>query len=701
MTSESIKNIVYVPVMSVIMAVLGLLTPAKALAAVAQFEIIKSSYYHPSADRSLKLSDLQSLPENQWSDAPSNFGFTHREIYVRHIIKVKNGDGKVYAAQAPHLFDIGEFWVVNHSQIIGHSLSGAAVPASDWTHSLQVSAVEFSVTGETEVLIFQRIKHSIRILSSIKITPAQAVITTENHNRIIYFMFIGAILILAAHNIAMYRATLESVFLNYLLFISVMVISLSGVWGALSPLMASTIPAYADKIRVFHAATTFVIINMLHTFLERKSLSSWVNRLADVFKAFSVLVMIGAFFDADTAMSISAKCSMAVVIIVYTMTLNAIYRGHRHAYYALLALTGPAAGFLSNHVMLRLGLEPQDKASLTLGFLFEGTVMSFGMSERIRRIKLQLIQKVQEANMALEDTVNERTARLADANLALKTEIEDRRRSQMLAEEQANIIKKQQSQLLLAARGQAVANLSFGISHEINNPLAIAQGHIFIAESIAKQQEPQNEKIIASLQSIHNAIKRITGIVRILRDFSDMIKPQVTKSLSVHEIMGIFAPAVQADNGAMIPVAIEESSVLCMAQSEPDTLKKCFDAVLSNAANAAATMPHPKITVKRRIVANTLEFLISDNGPGISPDIADHIFDPFFTTGSPVMHKGLGLTSARLLCESVGGSLRHDASATLTTFIISIPLVAETQKQNQPYEALNDQTGHPSGKRAS
>lgn len=59
---------------------------------------------------------------------------------------------------------------------------------------------------------------------------------------------------------------------------------------------------------------------------------------------------------------------------------------------------------------------------------------------------------------------------------------------------------------------------------------------------------------------------------------------------------------------------------------------------------------------------NSLEFSISDFGPGIATDKLKHLFDPFFTTKSNGM--GMGLSLARTIIEAHGGRLWAENGAT-------------------------------------
>ena len=60
-------------------------------------------------------------------------------------------------------------------------------------------------------------------------------------------------------------------------------------------------------------------------------------------------------------------------------------------------------------------------------------------------------------------------------------------------------------------------------------------------------------------------------------------------------------------------------------------------------------------------------------GPGIDADVAERIFDPFFTTKDIGRGTGLGLSVAAAIIGEFGGSLEHEASAAVTTFVLRLP----------------------------
>jgi two-component system sensor histidine kinase RegB len=57
-----------------------------------------------------------------------------------------------------------------------------------------------------------------------------------------------------------------------------------------------------------------------------------------------------------------------------------------------------------------------------------------------------------------------------------------------------------------------------------------------------------------------------------------------------------------------------------------------------------------------------LRLVVSDRGPGMSPEILRRVGEPFFSTKPAGQGLGLGVFIARTLSEQMGGSLRLDST---------------------------------------
>jgi len=82
--------------------------------------------------------------------------------------------------------------------------------------------------------------------------------------------------------------------------------------------------------------------------------------------------------------------------------------------------------------------------------------------------------------------------------------------------------------------------------------------------------------------------------------------------------------------------------------------------VLVNLINNAAdvTPDGGTIEVAVRAEGEQIEISITDQGPGIPPEVAPRLFTPFFTTKAVGQGTGLGLATSRNIVEEHGGRIQ-------------------------------------------
>ena len=92
--------------------------------------------------------------------------------------------------------------------------------------------------------------------------------------------------------------------------------------------------------------------------------------------------------------------------------------------------------------------------------------------------------------------------------------------------------------------------------------------------------------------------------------------------------------------------------------ANPAQLQQVILNLARNAFEAMIDMPAGERAVELSTVRNEsgdVEIRISDNGPGISPEILDRLFDPFATTKKS--GTGLGLAISRTIARGHGGTI--------------------------------------------
>jgi len=229
-----------------------------------------------------------------------------------------------------------------------------------------------------------------------------------------------------------------------------------------------------------------------------------------------------------------------------------------------------------------------------------------------------------------------------------------------------------------ASKLASVGELSAGVAHEINNPLAIINFEGQILADMEKESEmaPEfREQLLRSLARISNQVKRCKRLTHNLLKFSRQTESQIG-DVDVNSLIADVIPLVEREASTSgIRLIVEPEPDLPRVSADSSQLQQVFLNLITNAIDAHNQTGYGSVRISTRANAKDkgVDVLISDTGSGIPQEIIDKIFDPFFTTKPVGKGTGLGLSICYGIVSKLGGHLsvqsKHGEGSVFTVFL--------------------------------
>ncbi|MFZ5447184.1 MAG: sensor histidine kinase [Thermodesulfobacteriota bacterium] len=237
--------------------------------------------------------------------------------------------------------------------------------------------------------------------------------------------------------------------------------------------------------------------------------------------------------------------------------------------------------------------------------------------------------------------------------------------------------------LLQSQKLAAIGELSAGIAHEINNPLAIirqeAEWMQLLLKKLADRDIAEIQELKDSLHQIVQQVDRCTEITRNLLDFARKRDP-VIQAVDLNRIIEDMTMLVEKEaRHNNITIIRQYDQDLPHIYSDAPQLRQVILNFLTNATQAIGQDGCITITT-RRSGPDAVDLMVRDTGCGIPEENLGKIFDPFFTTKPPGKGTGLGLSICHGIILRLGGQITVDSQVGQgTTFTIILPLSRETE----------------------
>ncbi len=198
------------------------------------------------------------------------------------------------------------------------------------------------------------------------------------------------------------------------------------------------------------------------------------------------------------------------------------------------------------------------------------------------------------------------------------------------SEELEALIEERTRQLIQAEKLAAMGSLLAGVSHELNNPLAVVMGHASLLRH-ALQGTPhaaRTEKMTAAAARCARIVKNFLALAR------QHPPERVAVSLNrlVEDVVELLAYQARVSD---VQITLDLGPEPATLWADGHQLQQVVVNLLTNALHAVCQQPGPReIRFRTRMDVGraAAELIVSDSGPGIPAEVQSRIFEPFFTT---------------------------------------------------------------------
>jgi signal transduction histidine kinase/ligand-binding sensor domain-containing protein len=256
-----------------------------------------------------------------------------------------------------------------------------------------------------------------------------------------------------------------------------------------------------------------------------------------------------------------------------------------------------------------------------------------------------------------------------------------------------------QERLVTQSKLAALGELTAGIAHEIQNPLNFVNNFSEVSVDLIKEMDEEMEKgnldemkaiagdLKKNLEKITYHGKRADSIVKGMLQHSRSrsgIKEPTDINVLADEFLRLAYHGLRAkDKSFNANLKTDFDGTIGKINVAPQDIGRVILNLLNNAFYAVTEKKNlciegyePIVSISTKKLGAIIEIKISDNGPGIPPQVMDKIFQPFFTTKPAGQGTGLGLSLGYdIITKGHEGELKVETmQGEGSTFTIQLPV---------------------------
>ncbi len=628
-----------------------------------------SSSYYIDKTKQMGVNEILGLESASFiknTDPVPNFGLGNHNVWLKFSLISNNAKEYLLDFSNP-LANIANLYYVKNGNIIEQNL-GDKFPYKNRQFDFPNFIYKLDLTPGTPQTYYLLVNNHEQCQIPLHVGTKERVLWVNNLFTIANIIFVTILIVMFLYNLFLYLSIGDVAYFHYILYILSIGLAQIGLRGyGFKWLWPNTNFLQQHQTFIFGAAVAYTSLKFFQQFIGKHNIPKFfLHAIQFVFITYllaNILAFAGQYKVSYVLMQILAFLSIAIALIV---GVRASRKGVVSANYFLVAwlvfIIGTILFVLKDFNIISYSIF--SVYTMPFGSALEVLLLSFALASKIKKLQQGELRALEENKKMVQDQ-----------NIILDTQVQERTKDLELAMQE---LKRSEVELVNKEKMSSLGVLTAGIAHEINNPINFVTSSIKplrrdlreILEVYNKYSELTVENITAEklheinrlkleldtpylleeiellLNGIEEGAVRTSDIVKGLQKFSRSDEHMFRENDIIDGIENTLTIlSSQIKNNITIIKDYQNNPQLLNCSI--GKLNQVFLNMLTNSIHAVMDSDslEKTISIKARIVedGNILQILISDNGVGMSPDVAAKVFDPFYTTKEVGKGTGLGM----------------------------------------------------------
>jgi PAS domain S-box-containing protein len=254
-----------------------------------------------------------------------------------------------------------------------------------------------------------------------------------------------------------------------------------------------------------------------------------------------------------------------------------------------------------------------------------------------------------------------------------------------------------EAQLRQAQKMEAIGQLTGGIAHDFNNILTSIVGYVTLAAE--RENAAGDAKLASYLEQATRSCRRARDLIQQMLTFSRGQRGE-RRPIDLRKLVAESARLLHSSMPATLALETSNREPVPLVSLDPVQAEQVLLNLCINARDALQGEGRVQVAVRRAshaavcascraaIDGEFVELAVSDDGPGIAPEVMERIFEPFFSTKEVGKGSGMGLAMVHGIAHDHGGHvLVETRPGRGTTFRVLFPAL-RTEDDQTEHETL-------------